>query len=230
MYRGNTQAIATAHTAHTNALTKLFEKANKHYVAYSKTLSELSKELENDSLLIDETIDYSNFTNPEEANAIFTIYEKPAVKAAEFLKEIEAEIQKIAQQLVNKTLDKKAATIKMKPFKDKLNKLNKPLKAYQELVAEELKEIKQRINDWNKLIEWFPENKYVDVEGLCKIVELEEIEENDYSLTPGRYVGYSIQIDEDFDYQSRMKEIQSELSSLNTEANDLMNQIQSVEL
>jgi len=40
----------------------------------------------------------------------------------------------------------------------------------------------------------------------------EEIEENDYSLTPGRYVGYSIQIDENFDYKARMNEIHSELA------------------
>lgn len=230
LYRGNLEAIEMAEAAHKSALTELFEKANAHYVNYATTLSELSKELENDSLLIDETVDYSNFTNPTEAKEILTIYEKPAVKAAEFLKELEAEINKIAQQLTDKKIDKKAATAKMKPFKDKLNKLNKPLRAYQELVAEELKELKQRISDWKKLLEWFPENKYVDVEGLCKIVDLEEIEENDYSLTPGRYVGYSIQIDEDFDYKARMTEIHSELAELNSEANDLMNQIQSVKL
>lgn len=230
LYRGNLEAVETAQSAHKNAITELFEKANAHYVSYATTLSELSKELENDSLLIDKTIDYSNFTNPTEAKAILTIYEKPAVKAAEFLKELEAEINKIAQQVTDKKLDKKLATAKMKPFKDKLNKLNKPLKAYQELVAEELKELKQRIGDWKKLLEWFPENQYVDVEGLCKIVDLEEVVENDYSLTPGRYVGYSIQIDEDFDYQARMTEIHSELAELNTEANDLMNQIQSVGL
>lgn len=230
LYRGNLEAIEMAQAAHKSALSELFEKANAHYVNYATTLSELSKELENDSLLIDKTVDYSNFTNPTEAKAILTIYEKPAVKAAEFLKELEAEINKIAQQVSDKKLDKKVATAKMKPFKDKLNKLNKPLKAYQELVAEELKELKQRIGDWKKLLEWFPENQYVDVEGLCKIVNLEEIEENDYSLTPGRYVGYSIQIDEDFDYQARMTEIHSELAELNSEASDLMNQIQSVEI
>ena len=237
LYRGNTEAIATAQMAHKNALTELFEKANAHYVAYATTLSELSKELENDSLLIDETIDYANFNKPEEATAILTIYEKPAVKAAEFLKELEAEIDKIAQELTDKLansslsgaevkINKKAATAKMKPFKDKLNQLNKPLKAYQELVAEDLKELKQGIGDWKQLLEWFPENKYADVEGLCKIVDLEEVKENDYSLTPGRYVGYSIQIDKDFDYQARMKEIHRELAALNTEANDLMQQIQ----
>ena len=83
-------------------------------------------------------------------------------------------------------------------------------------------------NEWLK--EHFPVGKYQDVEGLCKIVDLTEIEENDYSLTPGRYVGYSIQIDENFDYKGRMKGIHSELSELNKEANDLMNQILSVKL
>jgi len=83
-------------------------------------------------------------------------------------------------------------------------------------------------NKWLK--EHFPEGKYQDVEGLCKIVDLEEIKENDYSLTPGRYVGYSIQIDENFDYKARMKEIHNELSELNKEANDLMKQILNLEI
>jgi len=45
-------------------------------------------------------------------------------------------------------------------------------------------------------LKWFPDNTYADVEGLCKIVDLKEVKENDCSLIPGRYVGYSIQIDE----------------------------------
>ena len=54
-------------------------------------------------------------------------------------------------------------------------------------------------NKWFK--EHFAEGNYEDVEGLCKIVDLEEVREQDYSLTPGRYVGVSIEIDHDFDYQ-----------------------------
>ncbi|MFH0925549.1 MAG: N-6 DNA methylase [bacterium] len=79
-------------------------------------------------------------------------------------------------------------------------------------------------NEWLK--EHFPNGKYEDIEGLCKITNLEEIKENDYSLTPGRYVGYSIQIDEDFDYKGRMREIQKELAILNTESVGLMGKIQ----
>lgn len=83
-------------------------------------------------------------------------------------------------------------------------------------------------NSW--FHEHFPDGSYQDVEGLCKVVDLEEIIEQDYSLTPGRYVGVSIDIDMDFDYKGRMAEIHTELASLNDEANTLMNHIQSVEL
>lgn len=76
----------------------------------------------------------------------------------------------------------------------------------------------------------FPEGNYQDVEGLCKVADMEEIIEQDYSLTPGRYVGVQIDIDMDFDYKGRMTEIHNELGRLNKEANTLMNQIQSVEL
>ncbi|MCZ2101030.1 MAG: type I restriction-modification system subunit M [Chitinophagales bacterium] len=78
--------------------------------------------------------------------------------------------------------------------------------------------------------EHFPDGKYRDVEGLCKIVSLEEVAEQDYSLTPGRYVGVNIEIDMDFDYKGRMKELHSELATLNAEANELMNKIQGFEL
>lgn len=78
-------------------------------------------------------------------------------------------------------------------------------------------------NPWLK--EHFSNGKYEDVEGLCKIVDVAEVEENDWSLTPGRYVGYSIELDEGFDYAARLAEIHSELENLNTEASFFMQQI-----
>ncbi len=83
-------------------------------------------------------------------------------------------------------------------------------------------------NDWLK--ETFENGKYEDVEGLCKVASLEEIEENDYSLNPGRYVGFSIQIDENFDYKGRMSEIHEELAKLNDESAELMGAIQGLKL
>lgn len=230
LYRGNEDAVKTAIESHKQALEERFEKVNTRYVEYAGVLRELSDELKNDSLRIDEQIDFKAFSSPDEAGAIFSRYEKPAAKAQEYLKELEEEIEKINQEVADKKIDKKTAIAKAKPFREKLNKLTRPLKVYQELVNEHLAELKQRIDDWRDLGKWFPENTYTDVEGLCKIVDLEEVRENDYSLTPGRYVGYSIQIDEDFDYKGRIKEIHSELAELNKEANDLMNQILSVKV
>ena len=79
-------------------------------------------------------------------------------------------------------------------------------------------------------LEWltsrFPDGVYADVKGLCKVVTQSEIAENDYSLTPGRYVGVEDHIDKDFDYESAMANIKKELIDLNDEANDLAQQIQ----
>jgi type I restriction enzyme M protein len=63
------------------------------------------------------------------------------------------------------------------------------------------------------------------VEGLCKIVDLAEVAANDYSLTPGRYVGYSVDVNEGFDYQQRMMEINTTLRELNHNSNLLMDGI-----
>ena len=50
---------------------------------------------------------------------------------------------------------------------------------------------------------------------------MEEVKENDYSLTPGRYVGVVLTLDEDFDYNGRLVEMQTELDKLNSEALEL---------
>ena len=79
--------------------------------------------------------------------------------------------------------------------------------------------------------EHFPDGQYQDVEGLCKVVGLEDLGAGgDYSLTPGRYVGVSIDVDMEFDYKGRMAELHAELAQLNAEANDLMHRIQSHQL
>ena len=74
--------------------------------------------------------------------------------------------------------------------------------------------------DW--LLSRFPEGKLCDVAGLVKLVDMEELAENDYSLTPGRYVGVAPEAeDEDFDFEETIKEIHDELETLNAEAAEL---------
>ncbi|NDC41730.1 MAG: SAM-dependent DNA methyltransferase [Chitinophagia bacterium] len=64
----------------------------------------------------------------------------------------------------------------------------------------------------------FPNGNYQDVEGLCKVVTLDEVRENDYSLTPGRYVGVSVVESNEDDYAQKLIEINSMLDVLNEES------------
>ena len=74
--------------------------------------------------------------------------------------------------------------------------------------------------DW--LQERFPDAELRDVEGLVKLVDRAEIEEHDWSLTPGRYVGVAPEEeDEDFDFEEALRSIHIDLKGLNEEAADL---------
>ena len=69
------------------------------------------------------------------------------------------------------------------------------------------------------------EGDYQDVLGLCKIATTAEVEEKNFSLTPGAYVGVAEAEDDGVDFHERMSEIHSELKMLNEEANVLMKDI-----
>lgn len=87
---------------------------------------------------------------------------------------------------------------------------------------------------WQTQIDWlkerFPEGKYQDVIGLCKVAKLEGedgIIDQDYSLNAGRYVGVVIEDDgmtaEEF--KAEMLSLNSEFEKLNKEAQALEKQI-----
>ena len=89
-----------------------------------------------------------------------------------------------------------------------------------------LSEILTTVNEHEWLVEKFGDGEYQDVLGLCKIATIQEIEEKNYSLTPGAYVGVAEQEDDGVDFHERMTEIHAELGKLNQEANVLMEEIQ----
>ena len=83
------------------------------------------------------------------------------------------------------------------------------------------------LNEREWLVEKFGEDgQYQDILGLCKIATIQEIEEKNFSLTPGAYVGVAEQEDDGVDFHERMNEIHAELAHLNSEANELMAEIQ----
>ncbi len=87
------------------------------------------------------------------------------------------------------------------------------------LAVEHLKQVRYFWKQAHWLTERFPEAKLCDVEGFVKLVDIKEIEANDWSLTPGRYVGVAPeQEDDDFDFEEALREIHVELQDLNNES------------
>jgi len=84
------------------------------------------------------------------------------------------------------------------------------------LAVEQLKQVRYFWKQAHWLTERFPEAELRNVDGLVKLVDRAEIENNDWSLTPGRYVG--VDVDEDFDFEEALREIHVELEDLNAEA------------
>jgi type I restriction enzyme M protein len=75
------------------------------------------------------------------------------------------------------------------------------------------------------MAEHFPQGKYTDVAGLCKAATLAEIEAQGWSLNPGRYVGVTARVEDDFDFKERLEELNEELENLNAEARELEERI-----
>jgi type I restriction enzyme M protein len=53
--------------------------------------------------------------------------------------------------------------------------------------------------------------KYKDISGFCKSVSLAEIREQNYPLTPGRYVGTEETTEDDATFHEKMKKLTAEL-------------------
>lgn len=101
--------------------------------------------------------------------------------------------------------------------------------AFWELVNEYKTAGKQDQVDW--LMERFPEGKYQDVIGLCKVAKLEGedgIKDQDYSLNAGRYVGVVIEDDgmTEKEFADIMRDLNSEFKQLNAEAMTLQQEIE----
>lgn len=186
------------------------EKYNKNIQNYTENLKVSKKELEP---IFKE---YENFYNElakriEEKNL--------EVKYSTEPKEINKFLEQIKKQ--NQLLQEK---LKPNLKKLKLTKQVKELDFKLETFEEKIKEI----NYWDENISWlqtnFPEAKYQDVVGLCKVAtRVDYIDEHDYSLNAGRYVGVALEDDnlDEEEFKTLIKEKHQELQSLNKEASEL---------
>ncbi|MBK9290476.1 MAG: N-6 DNA methylase [Bacteroidetes bacterium] len=247
LYRGNTQKFESTVKSYlqtsadlaketaeaTTELQKQLQKVLKTVSDFATKYAKENKEANAfvDALKIEETASIY-----EQQNELIKIDSKvsPAggdlERAAHLCKTLRKPQDKLIKQLLDaiSTAAKEYQLSKNKDWKalDVQAQCIAPLKALQQQLSgnpdEEEPGLLHETEYFYKQAHWltsrFPEGVYTDVEGLCKVVTLKEIEAKDWSLSPGRYVGVDTSTDEDFDYEERLNEIHIELDGLNEEA------------
>ncbi|WP_027398706.1 class I SAM-dependent DNA methyltransferase [Anaerovorax odorimutans] len=72
---------------------------------------------------------------------------------------------------------------------------------------------------------WRNNNGYEDIQGFCKVASIDDISENDYVLTPGRYVGIEEVEDDGIPFEEKMEKLTSEISQQFKESRELEEKI-----
>lgn len=88
-----------------------------------------------------------------------------------------------------------------------------------ELSEDDINHIAGLFNDYRR-------GELKDEKGLCAVKSLDDIREQDYILTPGRYVGIAEQEDDGEPFDEKMNRLTTELSGLFTESHRLEKEIQ----
>lgn len=205
----------------------LFIDARDYYTEVDRTLNEWSEwQLKN-------------------LNAIVWLYRGETAKYKELIQEYKDTICSYKHESTDKELDeiltgyddfvslehqiKEHIASKRKEAKECVEAVNTRQKKSEQAKWDEcltwLEEILNVVKEVNWLYSKFGEGEYEDISGLCKIADIETIEEKGWSLTPGAYVGVAPVEDDGVDFEERMKEIHQELLALQEESNKLMDAI-----
>ena len=91
---------------------------------------------------------------------------------------------------------------------------------HRELSEEDIKKIANAYHNYRNI-----DGKYEDVQGFCKAAKLEEVIENEYVLTPGRYVGIEEEEDDGVPFEVKMKSLTSELGELFIQSKEIEDEI-----
>ena len=185
----------------------LFIDARNYYTVVDRTLNEWSEwQLKN-------------------LQAIVHLYRGEKEKYQQLLSDYKAVLGDTTVASAQEALDKQKTAAK-EAIANAQRKEKKRIEAEQNTLIAELEDTLETARQFEWLTEKFGDGEYKDVLGLCKIATIQDIEEKNYSLTPGAYVGVAEQEDDGVDFHERMTEIHAELGKLNQEANVLMEEIQ----
>lgn len=94
-------------------------------------------------------------------------------------------------------------------------------RTHKELSLEDIKEISSVFHAWRGTNDAL----YEDIAGFCKTAILEEIQEHNYILTPGRYVGLEVLEDDAEPFLEKMERLTATLSEQFVKSNDLEKKI-----
>lgn len=88
-----------------------------------------------------------------------------------------------------------------------------------ELSEEDIQKIASTYQNWRQ------GKEYSDIQGFCKSATIEEVAEQDYILTPGRYVGIEEREEDGEPFEEKMSRLTSELYGLFDESHRLEEEI-----
>ena len=73
---------------------------------------------------------------------------------------------------------------------------------------------------------WRTGEQYEDIVGFCKSSAIKEIEHNDFVLTPARYVGFAVEIDDGVNFEEKFQNLNNLLLNLKRESDDIYKKIE----
>jgi type I restriction enzyme M protein len=158
---------------------------------------------------------------------IVRLYRGETHRLTELLDNYRAQLADLSKQALSQQK-------RIEKLKKEIPKEEKEKKRWEKQVEEgerEYKAIYDKQQYFEAQINWlqerFPNGVYEDVTGLCKAATLAEIEEQDWSLNPGRYVGVVIEEDglTEEQFLEFLSQKQKQLNDFGMQANVLMKEI-----
>ena len=80
-----------------------------------------------------------------------------------------------------------------------------------ELTQKEIVRIGETYHNWRNLPKEDKSDEYKDIPGFCKAANIQEIRKNNYILTPGRYIDFHYEEEDDQTFDEKMKALTSTL-------------------
>lgn len=223
---------------------QVFDGLHKQVEPFIATLSKDSKSTETIKALSACIKAYKDnckifFKLAEEKLAWWKKQSKDKVKLSNTVKELELfaeENNKLIKEaelmfrLINRLIDECLNTHSAKESEEwnarEITSLKRQTEEARNIAGKQLRKARYFYHQADWLIERFPDKELRDVEGLVKLVGKKELKDNDWSLTPGRYVGVAPEEeDPDFDFGETIRTIHEELEGLNVRADDLAKRV-----